>query len=189
MGHRLLVHVCCGPCFLYPEEHLSGTWDITAHFENSNIHPRWEWGKRRDTLVSHAAKDGIEVLVAEYRPEQWSRAVLTGDSDPAPARCARCYELRLAGTAALAAREGFDAFTTTLLVSPHQDHEAVLDAGRRLGEVHGVRFLDEDLREGYRWGVGRSKQLQMYRQNYCGCVLSLIERGEMRRFPKGRTVR
>jgi epoxyqueuosine reductase len=189
MADRLLLHACCGPCFLYPESTLSSDWKITVYFDNPNIHPRWEWAKRRDTLVRYAAKKGIDVAVADYRPDTWSHEVLTGDSDRAPGRCAACYAIRLMATAELAAIEGFDAFTTTLLVSPHQDHEAVLAAGRQAAEVHGVRFLEEDFREGYRWGVARSKELGMYRQNYCGCVLSLIERGEMKRRTGGMTVR
>jgi predicted adenine nucleotide alpha hydrolase (AANH) superfamily ATPase len=178
---RLLLHACCGPCLLYPAEQLKDEWDVTVYFYNPNIQPRWEWQMRLETLAERCDAYGFDVVPEDYLPNVWSIEVLTGKADPAPERCARCYGLRLGATAANAALEGFDAFTTTLLVSPHQDHEAVLAAGNGAAEQHGVKFLALDFRDGYKWGVGRSKQLQMYRQHYCGCVLSLIERGQARR--------
>lgn len=181
---RLLVHTCCGPCFLHPERTLDGDWKMTVLFCNPNVHPRWEWARRRDIAAEHCKEGKIPFESVEYAPDRWSRDVLTGGDDSREERCPRCYAMRLDLTAAHAAKHGFDAFTTTLLVSPHQDHEAVRAAGEEAAEKHGIRFLYEDFRDGYKWGVGRAKQLQLYRQNYCGCVLSLIERGPVYRLAK-----
>lgn len=178
---KLLLHACCGPCVLHPERTLALDWDITAYFCNPNIHPRWEWNRRRKVVLDHCEPAGIQVLTDEYMPNEWSKRVLTGSDDPVPERCRRCYALRLERTAEHAAGNGFAAFSTTLLVSPHQDHDAVVDAGVEAAETYGIRFLADDFRDGYSWGVGRSKQLRMYRQNYCGCILSLVERGQARR--------
>lgn len=186
---RLLLHACCGPCILHPERVLSDDWAITAFFFNPNIHPRWEWDIRRKVLAAYCDRRGIELLTEDYAPNEWSRRVLTGRQDPVPERCRRCYAVRLDRTAERAAAGGFDAFSTTLLASPHQEHDAVIDAGLNAAEAYGVEFLAEDFRSGYSWGVGRSKQLRMYRQNYCGCVLSLIERGQARRLPQKRRKR
>lgn len=178
---RLLLHTCCAPCALYPVQELAGDWQLTLYFENPNVHPRWEWAKRRDELTKHAAGLGLEVVTIDYEPHSWSSRVLTGSADPKPERCKRCYSMRLESTAAYAARNRFAAFSTTLLVSPYQDHEGVIEAGTAAAETHRVQFIAQDFRQGYKWGVGRSKELRMYRQNYCGCVLSLIERGQRKR--------
>lgn len=180
----LLVHTCCGPCLLYPHKRLQDRYEITVFFFNPNIHPRWEWAKRRDVAQRFCGSD-LGFVDVDYVPNAWSQEVLTGGNDPVPDRCRRCYALRLDQTAAYAKEHGFEAFTTTLLVSPQQDHDAVLMAGMLASEEHGVAFLGEDFREGYKWGVGRSRQLRMYRQNYCGCVLSLIERGPVHRLAQG----
>lgn len=186
---RLLLHACCGPCLLHPERRLSLDWEITVFFVNPNVHPRWEWGRRRQVLVEYCEKHGMEVVTEAYGPNVWSRRVLTGDEDPVPIRCRRCYALRLDRTAERAAADGYDAFSSTLLVSPYQDHESVVCAGMDAEHEYGIRFLAEDFRDGYKWGVGRAKQHRMYRQNYCGCVLSLVERGQARRLPRKKAKR
>jgi hypothetical protein len=180
-GKRLLLHACCAPCALHPVQELAQDWQVTLYYVNPNVHPRWEWAKRRDQLIGFFKSAGFKVASVDYEPHSWSSRVLSGSADLRPERCRRCYALRLDATAAYASKHGFDAFSSTLLVSPYQDHGGVIEAGNAAADLHHIPFVARDFREGYKWGVGRSKQLRMYRQNYCGCVLSLIERGQRQR--------
>ena len=89
-----------------------------------------------------------------------------------------CYALRLAQAAQYAARHGYDSFTTTLLVSPYQNHELLAETAERMGREYGVRFLYRDFRPLWQAGIDRSKEMGLYRQNYCACIFSEYERFE-----------
>ena len=171
---KLALHACCGPCLLEPLDALAAEHDVTVVYANPNIHPLDEYERRRDTLLAWAGDRGVEVIEAPYEPEAWDRAVRGVEDDPS-LRCRRCFELRLAMTAAVARETGCDAVATTLTVSPFQDHDSIVAAGTAACEPLGLRFLETDFRGRYREATRRSRELGMYRQNYCGCSRSRDE--------------
>ena len=144
-----------------------------AYWYNPNIHPYQEYKARRDTLMAYAPTIGMELIVQEnYGLREFCRAVC-GDIDH---RCGVCYTLRLAQAAQYAARHGYDSFTTTLLVSPYQNHELLAETAERMGREYGVRFLYRDFRPGFRQGQQEARALGFYMQKYCGCVFSEEDR-------------
>lgn len=169
---RILLHACCGPCLLEPYDALASGDEVAVCFANPNIAPRDEYLRRRDTLVHYAESVAIEWFETAYEPERWIEATAGLDR---PERCGACYALRLDLTAAEAAARGFDAVATTLSVSPYQDIEAIDAIGRQACARHGVRYLATDFRERYPDATRRSRELGMYRQNYCGCLPSIAE--------------
>ena len=171
---RLLLHTCCAPCSVYCVSSLreEGIEPVSFWF-NPNIHPYQEYKARRDTLVSYAEAIGMELLVREnYGLRGFVRAVC-GDLDH---RCGYCYTCRLEETARYAAEHGFTCFSTTLLVSPYQDHDGICRAAGHLAEQYGVPFLYRDFRPGFRRGQAEARERGLYMQKYCGCVFSEEER-------------
>ena len=144
-----------------------------AYWFNPNIHPYQEYKARRDTLMAYAPSIGMELIVQEnYGLRDFCRAVC----DDIDHRCGKCYEMRLEQTALYAARHGFNSFTTSLLVSPYQNHELIAETARRMGERYGVTFLYRDFRPGFREGQAKARELGFYMQKYCGCVFSEEDR-------------
>ena len=171
---QLLLHPCCAPCSVYCVESLrdEGIEPVSFWF-NPNIHPYQEYKARRDTLISYAGDIGLELLVREdYGLREFVRHV-AGDI---ARRCAYCYTCRLEETARFAAEHGFTAFSTTLLVSPYQDHDGICRAAERLAEQYGVPFLYRDFRPGFRQGQAAARERGLYMQKYCGCVFSEEDR-------------
>jgi len=171
---KTLMHTCCAPCSVSCIELLrSQEIEPVAYWFNPNIHPYQEYKARRDTLMSYAPAIGMELIVQEnYGLRDFCRAVC-GDIDR---RCGKCYEMRLDQTARYAAEHGFSSFTTTLLVSPYQQHELIAETARRMAERHGVTFLYRDFRPGFRAGQAKARELGFYMQKYCGCVFSEEDR-------------
>jgi len=177
---RLALHACCGPCLIEPFDALDAEYDRTVVvYFNPNIHPAEEYERRRDTLANYARENGIDVVELEYDVDSWMEQVAPFARDAA-SRCRACYALRLGEVAAWAAANGFDAVSTTLTVSPYQDAEAIAEEGRAAAAREGVQFVARDFRERYPEATRRSRDLGMYRQNYCGCLLSDIEAREQR---------
>jgi predicted adenine nucleotide alpha hydrolase (AANH) superfamily ATPase len=171
---KILLHICCAPCAIYPVQELrtSGI-QVTGFFFNHNIHPYLEYRKRLETVREYAAKVELEVIYREeYLLEEFLRAV-AGKPDE---RCRYCYSSRLEVAAAEAAYLGFEAFTSTLLYSRYQKHETIREIGERCGEKYGVKFHYADFRQGWQKGIDLSKKLSLYRQQYCGCIYSEKER-------------
>ncbi|MBN2847885.1 MAG: epoxyqueuosine reductase QueH [Coriobacteriia bacterium] len=171
---RVLLHACCGPCLLEPYDVLSADAEVAVCYANPNIAPAAEYERRRDTLLAYAAGEGIEVIEVPYAPERWAAAVAGTEGDRA-ARCRACYELRIGMVAVEAASRGYDAVATTLAVSPYQDPDAIRTAGEAVCATAGVRFIAADFRDRYPDATRRSRELGMYRQNYCGCLPSQAE--------------
>ncbi len=171
---RVLLHACCGPCLLEPFDALVRDHDVEIAFANPNIHPAKEYERRRDTLRGYAAAAGIPVREIAYDPASWAEAVAGVEEDPA-SRCRRCFALRLRMTAESAAVEGFDAIATTLTVSPYQDLEAIRDAGEAVARDAELVYVHHDFTARYPEATRRSREIGMYRQNYCGCVYSYAE--------------
>jgi len=173
---KILLHTCCGPCSCYPVNHLRREGhDITAFFFNPNIHPYREFEKRLDTLRGFAAGEGLEVIARDdYDIHSYLRGAL--DAPTKSDRCGRCYSLRLDETAREARALGFDAFSTTLLISPYQDHDILREAGAKAAASHGIEFLYRDFRPNWRTTMDAARDKGLYRQGYCGCIFSEAER-------------
>ncbi len=171
--NRLLLHACCGPCTIHPLEKMCADYNVSIYYYNPNIHPEAEYVRRLSAARQYCLEKGVRFVVGPYIVEQYFRAVAQDEAKPN--RCAHCYSLRLSATASAAQELGFDAFTSTLLVSPYQDRDLVLAAGERAAEKCGAPFLGEDFRDGYRDAMQASRDLTMYRQKYCGCRYSEAE--------------
>ena len=177
---KLLLHACCGPCLLEPYDALVADGnEVRVAYANPNIHPRAEYERRRDTLLEYAGAQGIEVDELAYDTDAWDKAVGGLENDPAR-RCRACFRVRLGAAARHAAEIGCDAVATTLTVSPYQDPEAIREAGEEVCAAAGVSFLVTDFRDRYPSATRRSRDLGMYRQNYCGCRYSEAESAKAR---------
>lgn len=181
------MHICCANCGLYPVKHLSARGiDIKGLWFNPNIHPEDEYDKRLDALKTLQGLWGLDIEYHETSgPEDFFSAVENHNG----LRCEACYGMRLAETAATAKKMGLDGFTTTMLVSPYQRFDMMVDIGRRLEREYSVPFFVEDLRPGWNEGVRLSKELGLYRQKYCGCVFSKAERDSQSRGPRPRELK
>lgn len=172
---KLLLHVCCGPCSIYPYQALKEKgFEITVFFYNPNIHPYQEYRKRLETFYQFAEQERIPTISCgeDYLPEEFLRQVVFREDK----RCHFCYAIRLEEAAKIAAKGKFLYFSTTLLVSPYQNHELIKEVGEHMGRKYGVEFYYEDFRTGWKEGVEKSKELSLYRQPYCGCIYSEKDR-------------
>ena len=171
---KIILHVCCGPCTVYPLRILREMGhDLTGYYFNPNIHPYLEYKRRAETLCSYAGEKGLPVIWAEdYDMEAFFRMIVGQEDD----RCRICYTLRLQETARVAKEGGFAGFTTTLLYSKFQKHDIIREVGERLGREVNIPFVYLDFRAGWQEGVSLSRELGMYRQPYCGCIYSEKDR-------------
>ena len=173
---RLLLQSCCGPCSTYVLSYLKQYFDITLLYYNPNIQPRAEYDLRLENQRKvMAAMPEVHILECAYDGEAYNAAVRGLEGEPeGGARCTVCFRLRLEETARLAAEGKFDYFCTTLTVSPHKDAARINTIGRALGEQYGVAWLPSDFkkREGYKQSITLSRELDLYRQDYCGCLYS-----------------
>lgn len=178
MSDRLLLHLCCAPCAAYPVPALRAQGHhVTGYFFNPNIQPEDERERRLDALERYAPALGLDLVVAaDQGPDAWSAASGRGAD-----RCRACYELRLRAAAREARAGGFDAFSTTLLYSIHQKHELIRAVAGEVARAAGVPFLYVDLREGWAEGGRTYRESGLYRQRYCGCLPSKLEREAGRR--------
>ncbi|UCC61145.1 MAG: epoxyqueuosine reductase QueH [Dehalococcoidia bacterium] len=170
----VLLHTCCGPCASYVAKSLREQGEeVTAFWYNPNVHPFREHQRRLEAMQTLSRVTDLPLVIDEgYDMLEYFRAVVGHESD----RCPDCYRLRLSRTAEVAYRKGFDAFTTTLLISLYQNHELLHEIGEALGDEFGVEFHYEDFRPGFRESHSMSKELGLYHQGYCGCVYSEWER-------------
>lgn len=180
---RLLLHSCCAPCSSYVLEYLSDFFEITVFYYNPNIYPDSEYTKRveeQQTLIGDMTFqypvsfiEGNYDTVKFYEMAKGLEKVKEGGE-----RCFRCYELRLRETAKLAAKQGFDYFTTTLSISPMKNAQKLNEIGAQLAGKYGVPYLFSDFKKknGYKRSIELSGEYGLYRQDYCGCVFSMKER-------------
>jgi len=167
----ILLHICCAPCLIYPLERLKAKGvKIKGFYYNPNIYPPEEYLKRSQAVREFSQGGDLEVFYPQYRPQEFSRAI--GAKQAAGERCLICWKLRLSRAAKQAQLEGFSSFSTTLLVSPYQDHESIKRLGIDIGKTAGVDFYYEDFRPGFGAAQKLAKALGIYRQKYCGCAYS-----------------
>lgn len=182
---KLLLHACCGPCSLEPTRFLANEGhDITIAYMNSNIHPAQEHGRRLSTLRTWAEREGIRVVEGAYDVRAWESrvgAVAADDRASREDRCRACYRMRLEEAARYASEHGFEGVATTLTVSPYQYTGIIREELERAAGAYGIASLFEDFRPLYDEATRRSRELGMYRQNYCGCRISQAEAEAERR--------
>lgn len=171
---KLLMHICCSNCAVLPLQHylLEGA-DITGLWFNPNIHPFTEYTARLDSLRRLSGIWGVDVeYVDDYALDNFLKQTVGQGSK----RCAACYMMRLEKTAETAKKMGMKGFTTSLLASPYQKFDMIIEVGRETGKRYGIEFHYEDLRKGWHTSRGLSSELGLYRQKYCGCIYSEMER-------------
>ncbi|TLM78812.1 MAG: epoxyqueuosine reductase QueH [Actinobacteria bacterium] len=171
---KVMLHACCGPCLLEPFDAIAAEHEVVVCYANPNIHPAAEYERRRDTLMAYVRERGLAAVELAYDPDAWRMAVRGIEADRVR-RCEACFRLRLGMVAHAAADAGCDAVASTLTVSPYQDQAAVDRAGRAACAEAGVTWLGGDFRDRYPEATRRSRELGMYRQNYCGCVYGVAE--------------
>ena len=171
---QVLLHCCCAPCSLSCIDPLRAEGiEPVAFWYNPNIHPWKEYEARRDCLINYAPTINMEIRVQEdYGLREFVRNV----AEDIDGRCVYCYTCRLEETARYAAEAGFSAFSSTLLASTYQNHEAIAQAARQAAERYGVTFLYRDFRPNFRAGNQKARELGFYMQKYCGCVFSEEDR-------------
>jgi len=169
-----LIHICCAPCAIYPVSCLKEQGiDLMGYFYNPNIHPYQELDRRKQALVQYASHIDLKIIYTnDYPLEQWIQNITFRERH----RCRICYFDRLKGTAIVARKGKFNFFTTTLLYSKFQNHDLIQEIGKNLEKQYGVTFYYEDFRKGWKQGIESSKELNLYRQQYCGCIYSEKER-------------
>lgn len=179
----LLLHSCCAPCSSYVLEYLSNYFKITVFYYNPNIFPAAEFEKRteeqRMLIDQLPVKYPITFVAGDYDSEHFYAMAKGLETVPEGGeRCFRCYELRLRKSAELAKEGNFDYFTTTLSISPLKNAQKLNEIGEVLAEEYGVKYLNSDFKKknGYKRSTELSKEYGLYRQDYCGCVYSMMVR-------------
>ncbi|MBQ9968782.1 MAG: epoxyqueuosine reductase QueH [Oscillospiraceae bacterium] len=171
---KVLLHICCAPCANRPLALLQEQGhEVTGFWYNPNIHPFTEYRSRRNTVRAYLDEIGVALIEQnDYALRPFVRAV----AEDIARRCVKCYELRLMETARTAREQGFDAFTSSLFISPYQNHSLMQEVAQRAAEAYGVQFLYEDFRPLFREGQDFAREHGFYMQKYCGCVFSEEER-------------
>ncbi len=171
-GQRLLLHICCAPCATYSVRRLREIgWSVEGLWFNPNIHPFGEHERRREALATYAPSIDLPMhWEPGYEMPTFMRAVV--GHERFGERCSICYRMRLERTARVARRLGYDAISTTLLISPYQDQATIRRAGEKAAASHGVTFYFENLRRGFAEHYRLAKEADLYMQRYCGCVYS-----------------
>lgn len=174
----VLLHICCGPCTVYPLEVFKAEGiKVRGFFYNPNIHPYQEFKRRLEAVEQLAAKQNLRVdYHRDYGLREYLRQVVFNENN----RCSLCYDMRLIEAVAQAKKARADAFSTTLLYSRYQKHDLIRQKAELLAEEHKIPFYYHDFREGWQRGIDISKEMGLYRQPYCGCIYSEQERYDKR---------
>lgn len=175
--NKLLLHSCCGPCSSSVIERLKDYFDITVLYYNPNIEPVTEYEKRKSEQLRLLNILNIKHMDIDYENDSFRKAVIGFENEKENgARCPLCFKLRLEKTAMLAKENNFDYFCTTLTVSPHKNSKIINEIGLFLEKEYDIKYLLSDFKkeEGYKRSIELSKEYDLYRQDYCGCLFSKI---------------
>lgn len=171
----ILLHSCCGPCSSACIDRLKEYFDITVVYYNPNIEPKEEYEMRKSEQIRLLKEWNINFLDCDYDNQKWrdTTKYLTEELEGGK-RCSVCFGIRLKYTALKAKELGFDYFATTLTVSPHKNSQVINKIGERIASEVNVKFLYSDFkkRDGYKKSIEFSKEYNLYRQDYCGCLYS-----------------
>lgn len=179
----LLLHSCCAPCSSYCIEYLSKYFKITVFYYNPNLYPDEEYerrsGEQKRLISEMKTKYPVDYVDEGFDSAEFYSAVKGLEKEPEGGeRCRKCFELRLSRTAKKARELNCDYFATTLTISPLKNAQLLNEIGMSLSDEYGVRWLPSDFKkkEGYKRSTELSKEYGLYRQDYCGCVFSKLER-------------
>ena len=175
----LLLHSCCAPCSTYVLEYLSGFFNVSILYYNPNIYPESEYYFRKEEqkklIENMALIEKVGFIPISYENEKFYEAIKGLENEPEGGeRCEKCFEIRLKKAAEIAKEYNLEYFTTTLTISPHKNAEVLNRIGNDIGEKYNIKYLLSDFkkREGYKRSIELSKNYNLYRQDYCGCVFS-----------------
>lgn len=172
---KILLHICCAPCLIYPLKRLHEQGcQVKGFYYNPNIYPVSEYSRRQEATMILSQELHLELECPEYLPSEFSQAI--NANKEVPQRCISCWKLRLENTAFHAKKHGFNAFSSTLLVSPYQDQELLKQIGNQVAKDLGVDFYYEDFRVGFKQAHQEARGKGIYCQKYCGCSYSELER-------------
>ena len=176
--HSILLHSCCAPCSSHVISVLKDYFDITIFYYNPNISPIQEYEKRKQEQISFIKQldCGIKIMDCDYDNDVYEECIKGLENEKeGGARCLKCFRLRLEKTAKLASVNNFDYFCTTLTVSPYKNSQVINNIGKDLMNIYNVKWLYSDFKkeEGYKHSIALSKQYNLYRQDYCGCIYSI----------------
>lgn len=178
LGYKptLLLHSCCAPCSSYVIEYLKDYFNITIFYYNPNIFPEEEYKKRKEEQIKFIKNfRDIKFMDCDYDNEIYNNLVKGLENEPEKGRrCNVCFKLRLEKTARAASENNFDYFGTTLTVSPYKNSALINEIGHELESKYNVKWLYSDFKkgDGYKRSIELSKEYNLYRQNYCGCIHS-----------------
>jgi len=173
MGRKIILHACCAICSAYPLSMLKDSgYDVIVYFYNPNIHPEEEYQKRLEAQHTLCKHFGCKLVEGEYNPDEYYSFVKGFENEPERGlRCDKCFELRLQKTAEYAKSIGVDVFTTSIVISPHKNFSKISQIGEKIAKDMGINYLAIDFKkkDGFLKTNRISKELNLYRQNYCGC--------------------
>ena len=172
MNAKLLLHTCCAPCLIGTLPSLEN-FDLSCFWYNPNIHPFTEYKSRLGALIYYTSENNINLIIRDYYGlVEFAKNVIYDLNE----RCVYCYESRIKETAEYAKSNGFDMFSTTLLVSPYQNHEKIRETCGKYAEEYKIKFFYGDFRANFREGQKSARENNIYMQKYCGCIFSEEER-------------
>ena len=183
---KLLLHACCAPCSSYCIEYLSEYFDITIYYYNPNIYPDLEYNRRLNELkkfineIPH--KNKLELIECNYNSNEYYKSIKGLENlGERSKRCFNCYKLRMEEAAKYASNNNYDYFTTTLSISPYKNSEWINEIGKHLENEYNIKYLYSDFKKknGYKRSIELSKIYNLYRQDYCGCIYSKVERDNL----------
>ena len=174
---KIVLHACCGICSGYPVSSLiDAGYQVVVYFYNPNIYPAEEYQKRLDAERTLCKHFGCELIEAEYNPQEFYEVAKGLEKEPERGkRCDKCFELRLKKTAEFAKSRGIKTFTTSIVISPHKNFQKLSEIGQQIAKEYELEFLAIDFKkkDGFLKTNKISKDLGLYRQNYCGCKFSM----------------
>lgn len=178
---KLLLQVCCAPCSSAVVTRIREYFDIDIYFYNPNIYPAEEYNKRANVVKEFMGRidQGINVIIEKNDPNEYYDYVKNRKNEKEGSRsCYDCYYLRMKKTAIYAKEHNYDFFTTSLSISPHKNSAWINEIGEKLQNEYKINFLYSDFKkkEGYKKSIELSKEYELYRQDYCGCIYSFKER-------------
>lgn len=176
---KIILHACCAICSGYPLSYLQDMgYHVIVYFYNPNIFPAAEYAKRLEAQKALCTKYDVELIEADYNPMDFYEIAAGYENEPERgARCDRCFKLRLKRTAEYAFQNGIKEFTTSIAISPHKNFKKLSEIGENIAEEYGLKYLAADFRknDGFLKTNKISRELNLYRQNYCGCEFSLCK--------------
>lgn len=178
------MHTCCAPCFTYIYEDMTnfreifneeyGEIDLTSYYYNPNIQPKFEFNRRKETLIEFCKMKNCKLVIDDYY-DIHEFACHDKNHDGFISRCHYCYYIRLKSSFEYAKNNGFDTVMTTLSISPYQNQKLIKEVGEALSLEYGIEYIHLDYTVKFRQGQQMARDLGLYRQKYCGCMFSMDE--------------